>query len=431
MASRRSGSRGAAVMGGSTLLRLLAVLLAAAALPRAAAVKGLTDWSGGIITHFGGAQDGMDPSSPSFGTKDGSCGYGVIPKEQYPYFSTAALSPQNPYFTADDLHGCGQCFQIMCADDRGGVCKTDSAGKPLSIIAMISDSCPECEADHIDVQSLAFAKLADPGIGRVKMQYRRVECAPPEPMQVAVMDFKGPGGWLRLSITDTGGRAAVTSVAVKGSSGDWKEMANSWGATWELPSAPPAPLSFRITSDGGQVVEADDVITQSGGIASGAGASGSHPTFATGVQFSITDPAYGKVQAFDGPSDPMLVTSSTPGATDGAPGAPAASGPAASPAPGAPANKPPTSEPSAARSGSSPSPSPASASSSNGGCKDLPTPDGYSCAQQKAWGKCSQPWIAQNGYCKATCGACGGGSSTPKVQSASGPPAGGRKMLLR
>ncbi len=40
-----------------------------------------------------------------------------------------------------------------------GVCKTDSAGKPLSIMAMISDSCPECGAEHIDVQSLAFAKV--------------------------------------------------------------------------------------------------------------------------------------------------------------------------------------------------------------------------------------------------------------------------------
>lgn len=58
MASRHSSSSGTAVMGGSSLLRLLAVLLAAAALPRAAAVKGLSNWNGGIITHFGGAQDG-------------------------------------------------------------------------------------------------------------------------------------------------------------------------------------------------------------------------------------------------------------------------------------------------------------------------------------------------------------------------------------
>ncbi len=60
------------------------------------------------------------------------------------------------------------------------------------------------------------------------------------------MDFKGPGAWLRLSITDTGGRAAVTSVAVKGSNNDWKQMTNSWGATWELPNAPNVPLSFKV-----------------------------------------------------------------------------------------------------------------------------------------------------------------------------------------
>ena len=58
--------------------------------------------------------------SPSFGTKEGSCGYGAIPKDKYPYFSTAALAPSNKFYTADELQGCGQCFQIQCADDRAG-----------------------------------------------------------------------------------------------------------------------------------------------------------------------------------------------------------------------------------------------------------------------------------------------------------------------
>lgn len=62
----------------------------------------------------------MDPNNPSFGTKEGSCGYGPIPKNSYPYFSTAALAPSNPYYKADPLHGCGQCFQILCADSRTG-----------------------------------------------------------------------------------------------------------------------------------------------------------------------------------------------------------------------------------------------------------------------------------------------------------------------
>ena len=29
------------------------------------------------------------------------------------------------------------------------------------------------------------------------------------------MDFRGAGGWLRLAVDNTGGRAAVSSVAVK------------------------------------------------------------------------------------------------------------------------------------------------------------------------------------------------------------------------
>ncbi len=45
-------------MGGTSLMRLLVVLLAGAALPLASAVKGLSDWNTGFITHFGGAQDG-------------------------------------------------------------------------------------------------------------------------------------------------------------------------------------------------------------------------------------------------------------------------------------------------------------------------------------------------------------------------------------
>ena len=47
------------------------------------------------------------------------------------------------------------------------MCKTDSAGKPLSIAVMIADECPECGTDHIDVQSLAFAKVSGGGRGLV------------------------------------------------------------------------------------------------------------------------------------------------------------------------------------------------------------------------------------------------------------------------
>jgi hypothetical protein len=35
-----------------------------------------------------------------------------------------------------------------------------------------------------------------------------------------------------------------------------------------------------------------------------------------------------------------------------------------------------------------------------------PSPD-YSCAQQRSWGKCNEPWMTKDGgYCNATCGRC-------------------------
>lgn len=107
--------------GPGAALPLLLALLAAAVLPQAAAVKSLSAWNTGLITHYGGKQDGapgsgqrpsdcraaaaaaacrcrppafkrlarllalyagMDPNSPSFGTSRGSCGYGAIPKDQ-------------------------------------------------------------------------------------------------------------------------------------------------------------------------------------------------------------------------------------------------------------------------------------------------------------------------------------------------------------
>ena len=96
----------------------------------------------------------------------------------------------------------------------------------------------------------------------------------------------------------------------------------------------------------------------------------------------------------------MVVDSSTPGAD----GASAGSGPSSS---------------------SGPSAAPRSEGNANGGsgCRDVPTPDGYSCQQQKDWGKCGQDFIKTNGYCKCTCG--NGGSDQQQQQ------AGGSRRMLR
>ena len=52
--------------------RAPALLLALAALLRSASGVPLSDWHDGIATNYGGAQDGMNPYDPSFGTKEAS-----------------------------------------------------------------------------------------------------------------------------------------------------------------------------------------------------------------------------------------------------------------------------------------------------------------------------------------------------------------------
>ena len=54
--------------------RAPALLLALAALLRSASGVPLSDWHDGIATNYGGAQDGMNPYDPSFGTKEVSTG---------------------------------------------------------------------------------------------------------------------------------------------------------------------------------------------------------------------------------------------------------------------------------------------------------------------------------------------------------------------
>ncbi|KAH7619768.1 putative expansin-A17 [Nannochloris sp. 'desiccata'] len=338
--------------------------------PRVTLFKPLSEFISGELTFFGGAPDGMDPSSPSYGTSEGACGYGSIPKDAFPYFSTMAFGLNNQFFKSLPLDSCGTCYQVQCQDPRPGACKTDSAGKPLSVIAMITDKCPECGDNHIDVQAQAFAKISKPELGRIKIAYRHVECAVPGDLKVSVKDFAGANGWIRLSVDDTGGRGAVKELYVKGSGqNEWRAMDNTWGAAWELSSAPAPPLAFKFVCDDGEEVIAEDVVTQNGGISGGLK---SPVSFSTGKQFTITDPTVTTISAFDGASDPMLVTSDTPGNADGA------SAPVSS--------------------------TTSSSSSSEGGCTDE-APDGkYTCQQQKDFGQCGADFMKD--FCNLSCDRC-------------------------
>ena len=48
-----------------------------------------------------------NPYEPSMGASIGSCGYGAIPLNSYPYWSIGALSMSNLFFQEGPVEGCG------------------------------------------------------------------------------------------------------------------------------------------------------------------------------------------------------------------------------------------------------------------------------------------------------------------------------------
>ncbi|KAA6425669.1 MAG: hypothetical protein FRX49_04566 [Trebouxia sp. A1-2] len=232
----------------------------------------------------------------------GSCGYGVMDKTQYPYWSVAALSPSNPFYIAGPIAACGQCFEIQCLNSGGqfaGRCNSDPIQRSTTV--MISDVCPECEADHLDIQALTYDKIAPMLSGRIDIQYRRVQCTPPSNLVVNIDQNSGTGGFLKMSVSTAGGSGGISSVQVKGPNTAWTGLHNLYGAEWELDTQPQLPLDIHIIADTGAEVTAFSAITQNG-------VTGVLPT---GVQFTFGGPpSYNEASSID--SSGSSAPSSTP-----------------------------------------------------------------------------------------------------------------------
>lgn len=116
-------------------------------------------------------------------------------------------------------------------------------------------------------------------IGRIDMRYRRVDCTPPETVQLAIDSNVGVGGWLRLVVEKTAGFGGITAVQMRTSGGgSWASLNNKFGSAWEISNTPNLPWDFQFTSDSKQTVQAMSLVNQNGKV-------GDIPT---GVQFSLS-----------------------------------------------------------------------------------------------------------------------------------------------
>ena len=109
-----------------------------------------------------------------------------------PFLQVAAFATSNKYFKSIPGSACGTCWEIQCVEGKEfkGRCR-DGGGK--SVTVTITDSCPECGADHMDIQALVFDKLSPMALGRINMRYRRVDCTPPSSMGMKVREGGGRG----------------------------------------------------------------------------------------------------------------------------------------------------------------------------------------------------------------------------------------------
>ena len=79
---------------------------------------------------------------------------------------------------------------------------------------------------------------------------------------------------------------------------------------------------------------------------------------------------------------------------------------------------------------SPPSATPTGSTTTSGGCVDYIPPGQPPCSQWASWnGGCSNTWLVQGGFCKLTCGRCGGGGASASSSSPAPGVNGGRRML--
>ena len=67
---------------------------------------------------------------------------------------------------------CRECFEIKCLDTAPFAGRCITGPNAVSVIVQITDACPECAADHIDIQALTYNKLAPMDTGRINIMFR-------------------------------------------------------------------------------------------------------------------------------------------------------------------------------------------------------------------------------------------------------------------
>ncbi len=161
-------------------------------------------------------------------TGDGSCSFGASADLDVAAFNL-------PEFAKSA--SCGSCVKVN--------------GPKGTVTVRIVDSCPGCEAHHIDLSRSAFGKIAELEAGRVAITYQTVACAVTGNMTYQFKDGSHEF-WTAIQIRNH--KIPIETVEAK-RAGTYRTMTRStYNYFIEAGGLKDDPIELRITAVDGQVV---------------------------------------------------------------------------------------------------------------------------------------------------------------------------------
>jgi expansin (peptidoglycan-binding protein) len=178
---------------------------------------------------LGEYQDGLITFYAATGA--GNCGFDASPND----LDVAAINIGQYQKSAV----CGACAEVE--------------GPLGKVRVRIVDSCPDCpDKGHLDLSRSAFAKIANPVDGRVKVRWRMVACNTPGPIRYHFKDGSNPW-WTAIQVRNH--LLPVTKLEAW-KNGAWVAMPREdYNYFVESKGLGPGGLKLRVTAMDGQTLE--------------------------------------------------------------------------------------------------------------------------------------------------------------------------------
>lgn len=238
-------------------LRVAGVLLFAAALAGCSSSSQATSGQGGSGAGTGSGGSGAGTGSGGSGGKSGGgCTAGSSETGDGTYYSADGSgncsfdpSPNDLMVAAmndPDYAGsavCGECVHIK--------------GPSGEVTVRIVDRCPECKHGDLDLSQSAFAKIADPKLGRVTINWTPVACDVQGPISYR---FKEGSSQYWTAVQVRNHRYAIAKFEYQ-KAGKWVAVPReSYNYFVEASGMGPGPYTFRVTDVKGHVLVDHDVV---------------------------------------------------------------------------------------------------------------------------------------------------------------------------